>query len=129
MLKEFKEFALKGSVVDLAVGVIIGAAFGKIVTSLVDNIINPILGLIVGRVSFANLFITVSTAKIGIGLFLNDIINFVLIAFVIFIMVKQINRMRRKEEAKAPGKSCPFCFSEVNPAATRCPQCTSELHS
>jgi len=127
MLKEFKEFAMKGSVVDLAVGVIIGAAFGRIVTSLVDNIINPILGLVVGRVDLSGIAVPLHGAVLKVGVFLNDVINFILVAFVIFIMVRQINKMRKQASAGPAAKHCPFCMSEVHIAARKCPHCTADL--
>lgn len=145
MLKEFKAFALKGNVVDLAVGVIIGGAFGKIVSSLVSDIIMPLLGLLLGnRSDFKNLFITLGkgsfktieaakeagVATLNYGLFLNNVLDFLIIAFSIFIVVKQINRFTKKKEAPAPAttKICSFCFSEVHKDASRCPHCTSELN-
>ena len=142
MMKEFKEFALKGNVVDLAVGVIIGAAFGKIVTSFVSDVVMPPLGMAMGKVNFSDLFIDLSgqgftslkAAKdagapiISYGVFINTIIDFTIIAFVIFLVIKQINRMK-KEPAPAPPntKDCPFCCTAIPIAAKRCPQCTSEL--
>jgi large conductance mechanosensitive channel len=144
MFKEFKEFAMKGNVVDLAVGIIIGGAFGKIVSSFVGDILMPPIGLLLGKVDFTNLFIslsgksfsTIQEAKaagaptLNYGLFFNTILDFVIVAFAIFIMIKQINRMKR-EEAPAPAapttKECSFCFSMIPLKATRCPQCTSEL--
>ena len=142
MMKEFKEFAVKGNVVDLAVGVIIGAAFGKIVTSFVSDVVMPPLGMAMGKVNFTDLFIDLSgqgftslkAAKdagapiISYGVFINTIIDFTIIAFVIFLVIKQINRMK-KEPAPAPPntKDCPFCCTAIPIAAKRCPQCTSEL--
>lgn len=142
MMKEFKEFAIKGNVIDLAVAVIIGGAFGKIVTSFVSDIVMPPLGMAMGKVNFTDLFIDLSgkgftslkAAKdagapvISYGLFINTIIDFVIIAFVIFMVIKQINRFK-KEEAPTPPqtKECPFCCSAIAIPATRCPQCTSEL--
>ena len=144
MIKEFKEFAVKGNVLDLAVGVIIGAAFGKIVSSLVDDVIMPPIGLALGKVDFANLFwnlgdkpvATVAAAKaagvptINYGLFLNNVISFLIVAFVVFLIVKQFNRLRRQEPAPAAApttRECPYCLSAVPLKATRCPHCTSEL--
>ena len=143
MLKEFKEFALKGSALDLAVGVIIGAGFGKIVTSLVDDIIMPPLGLVLGRVDFSNMFVNLSgqavtsvaeAKKAGIpvlayGLFLNAVVQFFILAFVVFLMVRQINRLKREPETQPDPvtRECPFCASTIAIKATRCPQCTSEV--
>lgn len=144
MLKEFKEFALKGNVMDLAVGVVIGGAFGKIVTSLVNDIITPMIGLLLGKVDFSGLFINLSgvpyttiaeakkanAATLNYGLFLNSVIDFVIIAFSIFIVIKQLNRFKRKQEVeKAPEttKECPHCISAIPIKATRCPNCTSML--
>jgi|ERR1700722_12731464 len=143
MLKEFKEFAMRGSVVDLAVGVVIGAAFGKIVTSLVDDIIMPPLGLLVGKVDFSSLFVNLSkvhydtladakhfgAATLNYGLFLNNVVNFLIVAFSIFIVVQQVNRWTKKPApAAAPTtKPCPQCATEIPLAAKRCPHCTSQL--
>jgi large conductance mechanosensitive channel len=142
MMQEFKEFAVKGNVVDLAVGVIIGGAFGKIVTSFVSDVVMPPLGMAMGKVNFTDLFIDLSgqgftslkAAKdagapiISYGVFINTIIDFTIIAFVIFLVIKQINRMK-KEPAPAPPntKDCPFCCTAIPIAAKRCPKCTSEL--
>lgn len=139
MLKDFKEFALKGNVLDMAVGVIIGAAFGKIVTSLVNDILMPPLGLLLGRLDFSNLFINLSgeeltslaAAKaagaptINYGLFLNTVIDFSIVAFSIFLIVKQVNRFAKKEELTT--KTCPYCISKIALQATRCANCTSDL--
>jgi large conductance mechanosensitive channel len=143
MFKEFKEFALKGNVIDLAIGIIIGAAFGKVVQSFVNDIIMPPLGMMMGKMDFSALFIdlsgkhyeTISEAKkagaatINYGLFINTIVDFTIMAFIVFIMVKQINRLKREEQAApAPDtKDCPFCFSKVPVKAVRCPHCTSAL--
>jgi large conductance mechanosensitive channel len=142
MLKEFKEFAMRGNVVDLAVGLIIGAAFGKIVTSFVNDILMPPIGLLLGKVDFANLFLTLSgpTAKtleeaqsagavtINYGLFINTIIDFIIVAFAIFLLIRQINRMKSAPAPAAPDtKECPHCFTSIPIKATRCPNCTSEL--
>ncbi|HSF39056.1 MAG TPA: large-conductance mechanosensitive channel protein MscL [Thermoanaerobaculia bacterium] len=142
MFKEFKEFAVRGNVIDLAVGVIIGAAFGKIVTSLVDDILMPPLGMLIGRVDFTNLFINLSggnyqtleqakeagAATINYGLFLNNVLSFLLVIFAIFLLVRWINRLRRQETPEAPvAKECPFCRSTIPVKATRCPNCTSQL--
>jgi large conductance mechanosensitive channel len=143
MFKEFKEFAVKGNAFDLAIGVIVGAAFGKIVDSIVNDIIMPPFGLIAGKVDFTNLFVSLTgrhyaslaAAKaagaptINYGLFINNIINFAIIAFVIFLMVKQINRFRKKHAPAAdPAKrECPFCLTLIPTAAKKCPACTSNL--
>lgn len=143
MWKEFKAFAMKGNVIDLAVGVIIGGAFGKIVTSLVNDIIMPLVGLFLGRLDFTNLFITLGegsyktlagaqaagVATLNYGLFINNIINFLIIAFSIFIVIKQINRIpiRKEEPALARTKKCKYCYSEIHIDASKCPHCTSDL--
>jgi large conductance mechanosensitive channel len=142
MLKEFKEFALKGSVLDLAIGVIIGAAFGKIVTSLVNDIIMPPIGLLLGKVDFSSLFWNISgksyasltdaqaagAPTINYGIFLNTIIQFIIIAFVIFLIVRQINRMKRPEPVAEPTtRECPHCFTSISKKADRCPNCTSQI--
>jgi large conductance mechanosensitive channel len=143
MLKEFKEFAMKGNVLDMAIGVIIGAAFGKIVTSFVSDVMMPPLGLLLGRMDFSNLFINLSgtsyatladakkagAATLNYGLFLNTVIDFVIVAFVIFLVVKQVNRMRAPAPAPppAPTKECPMCTSAIPVKAKRCPQCTGDL--
>jgi large conductance mechanosensitive channel len=140
MLKEFREFIMRGNVIDLAVAVIIGVAFGKIVTSLVEGVIMPPIGLILGRVDFSNLFIdlsgqhlaSIAEAKtrglpvITYGALINDIVSFLIIAFVVFLIVKAINR-RRQQEAKAPTKECSYCLSTIPVAATRCAACCSDL--
>jgi large conductance mechanosensitive channel len=145
MWKEFKNFAMKGNVVDLAIGVVIGAAFGKVVSSLVSDIIMPLIGLLLGKVDFSNLFIPLSkgsfktieaakaagVATVNYGIFINNIIDFLIIAFSIFFVIKQLNRIpkRKKEEAPAPAttKKCKYCYSEIHIDATRCPHCTSEV--
>ena len=140
ILQEFRDFAIKGNAVDMAVGIIIGAAFGKIVTSLVNDVIMPPIGLLLGNVDFSDLAITLkaktdTTAAVTLnyGLFINNIIDFLIVGFTIFIVIKQINRLKhlgekKKEEAEeATTKECPKCFSEVNVKATRCPNCTSEI--
>ena len=142
MLKEFKEFALKGNVLDLAIGVIIGAAFGKIVTSLVEDILMPPLGMLLGKVDFANLYINLSdktyptlaeakkagAATINYGLFLNNVLAFLIVAFVVFLVVRQVNRMKRQPAPAVPNtRECPYCASLIPLKATRCPQCTSDL--
>jgi len=146
MWKEFKEFILRGSVLDLAIGIIIGAAFGKIVTSFVNDILMPPVGLLLGKVDFANLFINLSgqpyatladakaagAATINYGLFINAVLDFIIVAFVIFLIVRQVNRMRRKPaavSAEPTTKECPYCFSVIPIKALRCPNCTSDLKS
>ena len=144
MLKEFKEFAMRGNVLDMAVGIIIGAAFGKIVSSFVNDVIMPPIGLLVGNVDFSNLFINLSgqpyaslaAAKaagapvVAIGVFLNSIFDFLIVAFVIFLLIRQVNRTKRQTEVPAVApitRECPFCWSSIPMKATRCPHCTSEL--
>lgn len=130
---EFREFIAKGNVMDMAVGVIIGGAFGKIVSSLVENILMPLIGILLGGVSFEDLAVTVGTAEVKYGIFLQSVFDFLIIAFVIFVMIKQISKITdkfKKEEAPAPTeKECPFCKSKIDINATRCPHCTSELGS
>ena len=141
MFKEFKEFAMKGNLIDLAVGVIIGSSFSKIVTSFVNDIVMPILGLLVGKVDFSNLFITLGSgrydtlqeakdagaATLNYGLFINNLIDFFIVAFSIFIVIKQMNKLFKREEKTMDKKKCKYCYSEINIKATRCPNCTSEL--
>lgn len=128
MLKEFREFAIRGNVVDLAVAVIIGGAFGKIVSSLVDNIIMPLVGLLIGGVDFKNLAFTVGSAKVEYGLFIQNVVDFIIVAFVIFLMVRAINSTKKPAPAAAPTtKECPHCFTTIPLKATRCPNCTSQL--
>lgn len=146
MLREFKEFALRGSVFDMAVGIIIGAAFGSVVTSFVNDILMPPIGLLLGRVDFANLFINLSgtpyntlaeaqaagAATINYGMFINTVLNFVIVAFVVFLLIRQINRMKREQEAppeEPTTKECPYCLSSIPIKAVRCPHCTSELEA
>ena len=138
--EEFKKFAIRGNVVDLSIGIIIGTAFTAIINSLVKDIVMPPLGLLLSGVDFANLFIDLSgnghstlaaaqaagVPTINYGLFINAIIDFLIIAIVVFVMVKQINRFKRQEEAETE-KKCPFCMSKIDQAATRCPHCTSPL--
>ena len=142
MFKEFKTFIARGNVVDLAIAVIMGAAFGKIVTSLVEGVLMPPLGLALGKVDFSSLFYVLDSAKglpaslaeaktkgvpvVAYGAFINDIINFLIIAFVVFLLVKAINRLHHPEAA-ATTKACTFCCTDIPLAATRCPNCTSEL--
>ena len=141
MLKEFKAFLMRGNVVDLAVAVVIGTAFGAIVTSFVNDILMPPIGLALGRVNFADLFVSLSgqsypnlaAAKaagaptINYGLFVNTIINFVIIGFVVFLLVRQVYRMTAPPTAAPTTKECPYCASMIPLKARRCPQCTSEL--
>jgi large conductance mechanosensitive channel len=143
MLKEFRDFAMRGNVVDLAVGIIIGAAFGKIVTSLVNDMLMPPVGILLGKVDFSNLFIDLSgkhfesiaeakaagAATINYGMFINTVIDFVIVAFAVFLLVRQVNRLTRKPEPAATPttKECPYCTSTIALKATRCPHCTSEV--
>ena len=141
MLREFREFAMRGNLVDMAIGIVIGAAFGRIISSLVGDIIMPPIGLALGGLDFANLFValkggpfpSVAAAKaagaptINYGVFIITIIDFIIVAFVIFLLVRQINRMRRQAEAAPTTKSCPYCVSTIPLKAVRCPNCTSEL--
>jgi large conductance mechanosensitive channel len=131
MLKEFKEFALRGNVVDLAIGVIIGGAFGKIVASLVGDILMPLIGLIIGGINFSGLAFTVGDATIKYGAFLQAVVDFLIIAFVIFLMIRGINRLQKPAPAAAPAepttRECPYCFTTISIKATRCPNCTSQL--
>jgi len=148
MLKEFKEFAMRGNVIDMAVGIIIGAAFGTIVNSLVQDVIMPPIGLLLGNVDFSNIFAVIKEGKvagpyasiaaaktagavtINFGVFVNTLISFILIAFAVFLLIRTINKLRRQEEAPPPApttKECLYCFSSIPIKATRCPNCTSEL--
>lgn len=143
MLKEFKEFAIKGNMVEMAVGIIIGTAFGKIVTSLVSDVIMPPIGLILNKVNFSNLYINLSGKEyaslseaqaagaptINYGIFLDLFINFLIISFVVFLLIKQINGLRKKMGLKDEAKTikCPYCFSSISKKATRCPNCTSKI--
>ena len=141
MVEEFKKFVMRGNVMDLAVGVIIGGAFGKIVSSFVNDVLMPPLGLLMGNVDFSNLFInlgnvpanTLAEAKaanvpvIAYGQFINACIDFLILAFVIFLMIQQINKIMPKEEPAPDPRKCPYCKSAIDEEATRCPHCTSEL--
>ena len=129
MLKEFKEFFARGNVLDMAVGIILGASFKAIVDSFVQDIITPVLSTLTAGVQFKDWVLTVGNVQFAVGAFINTIVSFLIIAFVMFLIVKAFNRMRRKQEPpKAPTtKVCPYCFSEIPLAATRCPHCTSEL--
>ena len=131
MLKEFKEFVMRGNVLDLAVAVIIGGAFGKIIGSLVNDILMPLIGLVMGGVNFSELSFTVGEAVVKWGAFVQAIVDFVIIAFVIFMIVKSVNATKKKEKPAPPTepttKDCPYCFTAIAIKATRCPNCTSEL--
>lgn len=148
MLKEFKEFAVKGNVVDMAVGIIIGAAFATVVKSLVDDVLMPPIGLLLGGVDFSNLFAVLKegvdpapyasleaaqnagAVTINYGVFINGVISFLIVAFAIFIIIRYINRLKRPEAKPAPAptiKKCQYCLSDINIKATRCPNCTSDL--
>lgn len=148
MLKEFRDFAMRGNVVDMAVGIIIGAAFGAIVKSLVDDVIMPPIGMLLGNVDFSNLFVVLKQGSkvagpystlaeahaagavtLNYGLFINTIISFVIVAFSVFLLIRAMHQMQQKLEkpAAATTKECIYCLSTVNIKATRCPQCTSEL--
>ena len=131
MLKEFRDFTMRGNVMDLAIAVIIGGAFGKIIASLVNDILMPLIGLLLGGISFADLSVTVGSAIIAYGAFIQAIVDFILVAFVIFMLVRTLNNMKKKEAAPAPAepttKECPHCFTTISIKATRCPNCTSQL--
>ena len=142
MFKEFKEFAMRGNVLDMAVGIIIGVAFGRIVTSLVNDVIMPPIGLLLGKVDFSSLFINLSgtpyasladakkagAAVIGYGAFLNTILDFVIVAFVIFLLIRQMNKLKKQPApAAATTKECPYCLSVIPIKASRCGHCTAQL--
>jgi large conductance mechanosensitive channel len=131
MLKEFKDFVMRGNVLDLAVAVIIGGAFGKIVGSLVNDIIMPLIGLLMGGVNFSELSFTVGEAVVKWGAFVQTVVDFLVIALIIFLIVRSANKMKKAPAPAAPAepttKECPYCFSTVSLKATRCPNCTSEL--
>ena len=143
MLKEFREFAARGNVVDLAVGVIIGAAFGKVVTSVVNDLVMPPIGMALGRIDFSNLFValngvtyaSLAEAKaatppaptLNIGLFLNTCLEFLIVAFAVFLLVKQVNRLKGPPPVVVDGRDCPFCLTKIPLKATRCAACTSEI--
>ena len=144
MFKEFKAFAMRGNVLDMAVGIIIGAAFGRIITSFVSDIIMPPIGLLLGKVDFSSLFLNISgtsyptlaqakaagAATINYGMFLNTVLDFLIVAFVIFLLIRQVNRWSKPAPAAAPTtKECPYCVSAIPLKATRCPNCTSELRA
>jgi large conductance mechanosensitive channel len=128
MLKEFKAFIMKGNVMDLAVAVIIGGAFGKIVSSVVSDLIMPVIGLIIGGIDFSGLSLTVGKAKITYGNFINNVIDFLIIALVIFLLVKGVGSLKKKPAPAEPvTKECPYCYTTISIKASRCPNCTSEL--
>ncbi|MEA1976383.1 MAG: large-conductance mechanosensitive channel protein MscL [Chloroflexota bacterium] len=148
MIKEFKEFAMRGNVLDMAVGVILGASFGSVISSLVDDVIMPPIGLLLGSVDFSNLFIVLSEGDVpgpylsiaeaqlagavtlNYGLFINTIITFLIVAFAVFLLIRSVNKIQRADEESASEpttKVCPFCFMDIPIGATRCPQCTSDL--
>ena len=144
MWQEFKKFIMRGNVFDLAVGIIIGGAFGKIVTSFVNDILMPPIGALLGKVDFSNLFISLTgekyaslaaaqeagAATINYGMFFNTILDFVIVAFVIFLLIRQVNKLKKEEPAAAPTtKPCPYCKTDIPLAATRCPHCTSQLEA
>lgn len=148
MFKDFKEFAMRGNVVDMAVGIIIGAAFGTIVKSLVSDVIMPPIGLLLGNVDFGNLFVVLKqgatagpyaaladaqaagAVTINYGMFINTIISFIIVAFAVFLLIRNINKLKREEEAppEPTTKECPYCFTAIPIKATRCPHCTSQLN-
>lgn len=147
MFKEFKEFAMRGNVVEMAVGIIIGAAFGTIIKSLVDDVFMPPIGLLLGNVDFSNIFITLKdgakaawpyaalaeakaagAVTVNLGLFINNLISFLIVAFSVFLVIKSMNKMKREAPPPEPNtKECPFCFTAIPLPASRCPHCTSEL--
>jgi len=143
MLKEFKEFAMRGNVLDMAVGIIIGAAFGKIIGSFVEDILMPPIGMLLGKVDFSNLYVSLTgqsfptlaaakaagAATINYGLFFSHVFNFLIVAFAVFLLIRQVNRLKREEAAPpAPNtKDCPYCLSAIPIKATRCAHCTADL--
>ena len=131
MLKEFREFAMHGNVMDLAIAVIIGGAFGKIITSLVNDVLMPLIGLVLGGLNFSGLEYKLGEAVIKYGAFIQSIVDFIIVAFVIFMLVRAMNRLKKQEPAPAPAepatKECSYCFSTISIKATRCPNCTSQL--
>lgn len=143
MLKEFKEFAMRGNVLDMAIGIIIGGAFGKIVSSLVSDVLMPPIGLLLGGVDFSNFFVNLTgdeatlvaaqeagSVTLNYGVFVNTVFNFLIVAFAIFLLIKQVNRFQKEEPAPDPTtKECPHCLSEIAIKATRCAHCTSELQA
>ncbi len=147
MLKEFREFAMRGNVIDMAVGIIIGGAFGTIVKSVVDDVLMPPLGLLIGGIDFSDLFVvlkqgasagpyvTLAAAKgagavtVNYGAFLNTVVSFAIVAFAVFLLVRTMNQLRRQQQTAPTTKECPYCRSTIALAASRCPQCTSQLTS
>jgi large conductance mechanosensitive channel len=150
MFKEFREFALKGNVLDMAVGIIIGAAFGAVVSSFVSDVLTPPIGLLLGNVDFSNLYVVLAAGKVAgpyaslaqaqgagavtfnYGLFINRVISFLIVAFALFLIIRSMNRFKKRAEAPAPAaelvtKECPYCFTTISIKAVRCPHCTSEL--
>lgn len=141
MFKEFKEFAMRGNVVDLAVGIIIGASFGKIVSSFVSDILMPLIGMFLGKMDFSNLFINLSgkqystiaeakaagAATLNYGLFINSVVDFLIVAFAIFLLLKQINKFKKPQEEIITDKECPFCYAKIDIRAKKCSNCTSTL--
>ncbi len=141
MIKDFKEFIMRGNVLDMAIGIIIGIAFGAIVSSIVNDIIMPPIGVLLGNVDFSNLYVNLSggdytslaeakkagAATVAYGMFINTIINFLLVAVVMFFLIRVFNRFKKKQEASPNTKDCPYCFTSIPLKATRCPHCTSEL--
>jgi large conductance mechanosensitive channel len=148
MLKDFKEFAMRGNVVDMAVGIIIGGAFGTIVKSMVSDVLMPPIGLLLGNVTFSDLFLTLQAGEvagpyatleaareagavtINYGVFIDNVVSFLIVAFAVFLLIKSINKLQRKEEEAPPPpdkKDCPYCLTSMSIKATRCPSCTSEL--
>ncbi len=141
MIEEFKKFIMRGNVLDMAIGIIIGAAFGKIVSSFVSDILMPPLGLLIGRIDFSNLFINLSGTPvstlaearaaglpvIAYGSFLNAVIDFLIVSFAIFMLIKQVNRLATSQPEPKPARLCPYCKTEIPEDATRCPHCTSDL--
>lgn len=127
MLKEFKEFIMKGNVVDLAIGVVLGGAFGAIITALVEGIINPIIGAATAGIAMDHMSVKLGQVELVYGMFLSALLKFIIIGFILFIIVKSLNKMRKQEEAAPTTKVCPHCMSEIDINASRCPHCTSEL--
>ncbi len=140
-MEDFKKFAVRGNVMDMAVGVIIGGAFGKIVTSAVNDIIMPPIGMALGKIDFKDLFVSLNGKEyaslelakkagapvLAYGSFINTVMDFVILAFIVFMMIRQINKLKAEEPPAPPKRKCPFCKSEIADDATRCPHCTSEL--